>query len=75
MEYKRHSMGSNCDDPPLSRLFIVGPKSLTEDAYRKHFQQFGTIEEIWMVTDKSTGEYKGKPSLLPEKNLHLTCFP
>ncbi|ERL85711.1 hypothetical protein D910_03126, partial [Dendroctonus ponderosae] len=59
MEYKRHSMGSNCDDPPLSRLFIVGPKSLTEDAYRNHFQEFGTIEEIWMVTDKSTGENKG----------------
>ncbi|XP_066260581.1 RNA-binding protein 45 [Euwallacea similis] len=59
MEYKRNSIGSSLDDPPLSRLFIVGPKSLTEQDYRTHFHEFGQIDEIWMVNDKNTGEYKG----------------
>lgn len=58
-EYRRSSMGSSGEDPPLSRLFIIGPKSLTEETYRKHFDQYGTIEELWMVKDKNTGEYKG----------------
>lgn len=60
MEYKRNSIGSSLDDPPLSRLFIVGPKSLTEQDYRTHFHEFGQIDEIWMVNDKNTGEYKGR---------------
>lgn len=50
---------SNLDTPPFSRLFIIGPKSLTEDDFRKHFMEYGTIEELWMVKDKASGEYKG----------------
>ncbi|XP_050301976.1 RNA-binding protein 45 isoform X2 [Anthonomus grandis grandis] len=47
------------EDPPMSRLFIVGPKDLTEQDFRRAFQQFGNVEEIWMVNDKNTGDYKG----------------
>lgn len=47
------------DDPPNSRLFIVCGKSVTEDDFREAFHKFGTIEEIWMVKDRITGEPKG----------------
>lgn len=59
-DYKRRSAsGPTTDDPPLSRLFIIGPKVLTEEDYRKHFEKYGTIEELWMVKDRGSGEYKG----------------
>lgn len=48
------------DDPPNSRLFIVCGKSVTEEDFREAFTKFGTIEEIWMVKDRTTGEPKGK---------------
>ena len=50
---------SKQDDPPNSRLFIVCGKSVTEDDFREAFHKFGTIEEIWMVKDRTTGEPKG----------------
>ncbi|KAL1497511.1 hypothetical protein ABEB36_008459 [Hypothenemus hampei] len=59
MDNKRNFSGLSTEDPPLSRLFIIGPKNLTEESYRNYFEEFGNIEEIWMVTDKNTGEYKG----------------
>lgn len=60
MDFKRNSIGSGSDDPPLSRLFIIGPKTLTEEEYRSNFDAFGHIDEIWMVKDKNTGEHKGR---------------
>lgn len=48
------------DDPPNSRLFIVCGKSVTEEDFREAFHKFGTIEEIWMVKDRTTGEPKGE---------------
>ena len=51
------------DDPPNSRLFIVCGKSVTEDDFREAFHKFGTIEEIWMVKDRTSGEPKGIFSL------------
>ncbi|KAL3282370.1 hypothetical protein HHI36_005556 [Cryptolaemus montrouzieri] len=45
--------------PPNSRLFIIGSKSLNENQYREAFQEFGEIEEIWVVKDRNTGENKG----------------
>ena len=48
------------DDPPNSRLFIVCGKSVTEEHFREAFSKFGTIDEIWMVKDRTTGEAKGK---------------
>ncbi|XP_060516508.1 RNA-binding protein 45 [Cylas formicarius] len=59
MTDRRSSTGSHADDPPLSRLFILGPKTLAEEDYRRAFNSFGTIEEIWIVKDKVTRENKG----------------
>nr|CAH0107847.1 unnamed protein product [Daphnia galeata] len=50
---------SKQDEPPNSRLFIVCGKSVTEDDFREAFHKYGTIEEIWMVKDRTTGEPKG----------------
>ena len=50
---------SKQDDPPNSRLFIVCGKSVSEDDFREAFHKFGTIEEIWMVKDRTTGDPKG----------------
>ncbi|KAF4530017.1 hypothetical protein B566_EDAN009193 [Ephemera danica] len=47
------------DDPPNSRLFIVCGKNITEKDFHDAFQKFGSIEEIWVVKDKTTGESKG----------------
>uniref|UniRef100_A0A0K2TAK8 RNAbinding protein 45like [Megachile rotundata] n=1 Tax=Lepeophtheirus salmonis TaxID=72036 RepID=A0A0K2TAK8_LEPSM len=56
-----NSMNNNnkYEDPPNSRLFIVCGKSITEEQFREVFQDFGSIEEIWMVRDKITGDPKG----------------
>ena len=48
------------DDPPMSRLFIICNKTNTDEEFRESFSPFGTIEEIWIVKDKATGEPKGK---------------
>ncbi len=53
------SGGSKYDDPPNSRLFIVCGKQITEEAFREAFGAFGTIEEVWMLKDRVTGEPKG----------------
>lgn len=55
------SMVGNCkeDDPPNSRLFIVCSKQVSEDDFREAFQEFGTIEEVWVLKDKVTGANKG----------------
>lgn len=54
------SGGSNLDEPPNSRLFIIGSKILTEDHFKEAFEEFGTIEEIRSLRDRQTGENKGK---------------
>lgn len=50
---------SKADDPPNSRLFIICSKSLTEDDFRDAFAKFGTIEEVWIVRDRQSGDPKG----------------
>nr|AOV81546.1 development regulated RNA-binding protein [Artemia sinica] len=47
------------DDPPYSRLFVVCNKGVTEDELRPAFEEFGKVEEVWIVKDKPTGEAKG----------------
>ncbi|KAG8224754.1 hypothetical protein J437_LFUL005323 [Ladona fulva] len=47
------------DDPPNSRLFIVCGKTVTEEDFRESFEKYGTIEEIWVVKTRTTGEPKG----------------
>ncbi|XP_058457344.1 RNA-binding protein 45 [Malaya genurostris] len=49
----------NADIPPMSRLFIICSKTVTEDNLREHFAKFGEIEEIWIVKDRQSGETKG----------------
>ncbi|XP_044752187.1 RNA-binding protein 45 [Coccinella septempunctata] len=46
-------------NPPNSRLFVIGCKTLTEKDYWDAFQEFGDIEEVWVVKDRNTGESKG----------------
>lgn len=64
MADRRSSLGdyksTNYDDPPYSRLFIVGSKQLSEDDFRGAFSKFGEIEEVWVVKDRHTGERKGR---------------
>ncbi len=56
----RSSGGSaKYDDPPNSRLFIVCAKGITEDQFRESFSAYGTIEEVWVLKDRVTGEPKG----------------
>lgn len=46
-------------EAPHSRLFIIGPKHLGEDDFRKAFDSFGKIEDIFVVKDRVTGDNKG----------------
>ncbi|XP_062543273.1 RNA-binding protein 45 [Armigeres subalbatus] len=50
---------SPADIPPMSRLFIICSKTVTEDILREHFEKFGEIEEIWIVKDRQSGDAKG----------------
>lgn len=40
-------------------MFIVCNKSITEEEFRSAFEKYGTIEEIWVVRDRNTGDPKG----------------
>ena len=51
--------GNKYDDPPNSRLFIVCGKNITEDQFKESFGTFGTIEEVWVLKDRTTQEPKG----------------
>ena len=53
------SDGNKYDDPPNSRLFIVCGKNITEDQFKESFGTFGTIEEVWVLKDRTTQEPKG----------------
>lgn len=66
---------SRQDEPPNSRLFIVHHKSITEDDFRKAFDKYGNIEEIWMLKDRATGDLKGNGiNLLGGSNFSLMSF-
>lgn len=47
------------DSPPFSRIFIVCSKKHASDDMRAAFEQFGSIEDIWVVKDKHTKENRG----------------
>lgn len=53
--------GSRKDDDPerLQRLFIIVPKTATEEELHAHFKQFGAIDYISIVKNRETGESKG----------------
>ncbi|ETN65630.1 developmentally regulated RNA-binding protein [Anopheles darlingi] len=48
-----------CEEPPMSRLFIICGKHITKDQLIKHFESDGTIEECVVITDRRTGRGKG----------------
>ncbi|XP_002163488.1 RNA-binding protein 45 [Hydra vulgaris] len=47
------------DKPPFSRVFVVCSKSHTGEDLRKTFEEFGTVEDVWVVKDKQTKENRG----------------
>lgn len=49
----------NSDFPPFSRVFVVCSKTHKEEDIKAAFQQFGAIEDVWMVKDRMTKENKG----------------
>ena len=53
-------MALRSDEPPNSRLFILCQKGITEQEFREHFGEYGTIDDIWIVKDKRTNEDRGE---------------
>jgi RNA recognition motif-containing protein len=47
------------DNPAMSRLFVLCSKQNTEEEFRESFSEYGTVEEVWIVKDRHTGENKG----------------
>lgn len=47
------------DEPPMSRLFVICNKNNSEDELRKAFEDFGDVEDIFLVKDHKSGENKG----------------
>mmetsp|Transcript_26617 Transcript_26617/g.44499 ORF Transcript_26617/g.44499 Transcript_26617/m.44499 type:complete len:583 (+) Transcript_26617:40-1788(+) len=55
-----NARGSDLDnEPPFSRIFIICPKTLTEQNLQEAFERFGTIEYCRAIKDRATGEPKG----------------
>merc|ERR1719392_232674 len=44
---------------PFSRLFVVCGKQHTSDDLREAFNDYGSIEDIWVVKDRNTKENRG----------------
>lgn len=47
------------DKPPFSRVFVVCSKSYSSDDLKRAFEQYGTVEDVWVVKDKHTKESRG----------------
>ena len=47
------------DNPPFSRVFVVCSKRHSPDDMRMAFEPYGSIEDVWMVKDKTTKENRG----------------
>lgn len=47
------------DNPPFSRVFVVCSKRHNSDDMRTAFESYGSVEDIWMVKDKTTKENRG----------------
>lgn len=58
-EYPHKQPVENLDDPPNSRLFVVGSRSMTEESLQGAFSVFGEIQGVWIVKDRQTKESKG----------------
>ncbi|WAQ94166.1 RBM45-like protein [Mya arenaria] len=61
------------DYPENTRLFILTGKGVTEDTLREKFEQYGKIEDLWIVKDKRTHEDKAfKPKFAEPKKVQET---
>lgn len=47
------------DNQENARLFILAGKGVKEDTLREKFEQYGKIEDLWIVKDRRTKEDKG----------------
>jgi len=45
--------------PPFSRVFVVCSRSHTEEELRSAFEEYGEVEDVWVVKRKDTKEPKG----------------
>ena len=57
-----HSQKKNktFDNPPHSRLFVVHiGDDISEQEFQENFETYGTVEQVYSVTDKNTGKKKG----------------
>ncbi len=57
--YKLNNNSKNLDYPPYSRLFVLYPKTATENELKLEFEKYGMIEDLWVVKEKETGLAKG----------------
>uniref|UniRef100_A0A8C4Q765 RNA binding motif protein 45 n=1 Tax=Eptatretus burgeri TaxID=7764 RepID=A0A8C4Q765_EPTBU len=53
------SCGRDVEDEDLTRIFVMIPKSFTEEDLKSNFQEFGDIEYCRIQRDKVSGEGKG----------------
>ena len=54
-----HTLKQDHDKPAFSRIFVICGKQHTTDDLRRVFGGVGTIEDIWVVKDKTTKENRG----------------
>ena len=49
----------NHDHPAFSRVFLVCSKSHTAEELRATAEEYGVVEDVWVVKDKHTKESRG----------------
>lgn len=71
---------AGADDPPYSRLFVVYNRKdpVTEAEIREDFSQYGNVQDIFIVKDRSNGEPKGESAYIMIFTIllfsHLHCL-
>ncbi|KAK7478925.1 hypothetical protein BaRGS_00029792 [Batillaria attramentaria] len=77
-------MAFRSEDPPNSRLFILCQKGITEKEFEDAFNQYGKVEDVWIVKDKRTNEDRGivyikfsktSEALLAMEEMNGRCIP
>ncbi len=54
------SRHSSDDQEQFNRLFVLGGKDCTETEFKEEFGKYGEVKDVWKVTDRRTGEDKGR---------------
>lgn len=58
------------EDEELTRIFVMIPKSYTEDDVKSRFKEYGQVEYCSIIKNKSTGESKGLAYVRFQKPSH-----